>query len=157
MKKTKHGRLHHGATGDEDGKTRKERGPQETNAGGGSGDVGVDNGGTSTSTSPRLARYQSERAVLPIWLARKQLLAEVRERERARKRGNSLVFLLERREKSLFLLISFSTQNRNQNQPAPSPRHRHPRRRDGIGEVDAAPPADARRRARQCRRTRRRK
>ena len=43
---------------------------------------GVGNGTSTAHQAPspnRLARFQSERASLPIWLARKQLLAEVSE------------------------------------------------------------------------------
>lgn len=52
----------------------------------GGGDTARVENGTSTPTASlilpapshsRLARFQSERASLPIWLARKQLLAEV--------------------------------------------------------------------------------
>ena len=53
--------------------------------GGGGTAAGVENGTYTSLPAPspnRLARFQSERASLPIWLARKQLLAEVTEGHR---------------------------------------------------------------------------
>ena len=65
-------------SGDGGGGLQKRKG---NGFGNGNGEGGGDSPSTSSlpaAPSPnRLARFQSERASLPIWLARKQLLAEV--------------------------------------------------------------------------------
>ena len=124
----------------------------------GNGLVENGNGVTSTPTasplpapSPsRLARFQSERASLPIWLARKQLLEEVIRRAMKETFQIRLSVFFTRNKLTLLYLPLTKPKT-----PAARPRHRHPRRGDGLRQIHAAPAADARRRARRDQRKRR--